>query len=141
MVFVNKMDVVGANFARTLDSIHAPTPTPRAPTATTAGRSRSSSPSAPASARTAATPFRGIIDLIEMKALFFDAGDLGKTVRADDIPADMLAEARQYREQLFDVLTQHDDKDLITSAVLEGSDPDPAKVRQLVREQTLARKI
>ena len=37
------------------------------------------------------------------------------------------------------MLTQHDDKDLITSAVLEGKDPDPATVRQLVREQTLAR--
>ncbi len=39
------------------------------------------------------------------------------------------------------MLTQHDDKDLITTAVLEGQDPDPAKVRQLVREQTLARQI
>jgi elongation factor G len=82
-----------------------------------------------------------VIDLIEWKALFFDAGDYGKTVREEPVPAAEEAEARKYREQLFDVLTQHDEKDLITSAVLEGHDPDPAKVRRLVREQTLARQI
>src|SRR5438445_428703 len=61
------------------------------------------------------TPFRGVIDLIEMKALFFDAGDLGQTVRAEAIPDEELAEVADRREQLFDVLTQHDEKDLITT--------------------------
>jgi elongation factor G len=82
-----------------------------------------------------------VIDLIEMKAKFFDAGDLGKTVRVADIPEEDQLEAQEYREKLFDALTAHDEKDLITSAVLDGKDPDPAKVRQLVREQCLARKI
>jgi elongation factor G len=138
LVFVNKMDVVGANFAKTLESIHGRL-TPKfsehgrpVPVVIPIGSG------GPSDSR---TPFRGVIDLVEMKALFFDAGDLGKTVRPATIPAESLDEAKKYREQLFDVLTQHDDKDLITSAVLEGQDPDPAKVRQLVREQCLARKI
>ncbi|MBY0459411.1 MAG: elongation factor G, partial [Gemmataceae bacterium] len=87
------------------------------------------------------TPFAGVIDLIEMKARFFDQGDLGKTVRTADIPEDNQLEAEEYRAAMFDAITAHDDKDLITTAVLEGRNPDPAKVRQLVREQCLARKI
>ena len=138
MVFVNKMDVVGANFARTLESIHhrlTPDfavhgrPVPIVIPIGSGG---------PADSR---APFRGVVDLIAMKALFFDAGDYGKTVRVADIPEEAADDALQYRELLFDVLTQSDEKDLITSAVLEGQDPDPAKVRQLVREQTLARQI
>jgi elongation factor G len=138
LVFVNKMDVVGANFAKALESIHARlTPRPEehgrpVPVVIPIGSG------GPADSR---TPFRGVIDLIEMKAKFFDAGDLGKTVRVADIPEENLAEAAGYREKLFDALTARDDKDLITSAVLNGEDPDPAKVRQLVREQCLARQI
>jgi elongation factor G len=138
LVFVNKMDVVGANFAHTLESIHHRL----TPDFATSGRPvpvvipiGSGGPS------DSRTPFRGVIDLIAMKALFFDADDLGKTVRVDAIPAESADEAKKYRELLFDVLTQNDEKDLITSAVLDGQDPDASNVRRLVREQTLSRKI
>jgi elongation factor G len=138
MVFVNKMDVVGANFAQTLQSIRARlTPNP-------AEQGRPVPIIIPIGAGGEAdsrTPFRGVIDLIEMKAKFFDAGDLGKTVRVVDIPEEHVGLAQEYRERLFDALTAHDDKDLVTSAVLDGTAPDPAKVRQLVREQCLARTI
>jgi elongation factor G len=138
MVFVNKMDVVGANFAQTLKSIHSRL-TPNVeehgrpvPIVIPIGSG------GPADSR---TPFGGVIDLIEMKAKFFDAGDHGKTVRVADIPEENSLEAQDYRELMFDALTAHDDKDLITSAVLDGKEPEPAKVRQLIREQCLARKI
>jgi len=138
LVFVNKMDVVGANFARTLESVR----TRLAPDPTVHGKAVPIViPIGAGGAADSRSPFRGVIDLIDMKARFFDAGDYGKTVRTADIPDESLAEAKSYREKLFDELTQHDDKDLITSAVLEGQDPDPLKVRQLVREQCLARLI
>jgi elongation factor G len=138
LVFVNKMDVVGANFARTLESIHARL----TPDYAAMGRPVPVVvPIGSGSSQDSPKPFRGVIDLIEWKALFFDAGDLGKTIRSEPVPADDEAEARKYRDLLFDVLTQHDDRDLITSVVLEGNDPDPQKVRQLVREQTLALQI
>lgn len=138
LVFVNKMDVVGANFAKTLETIHARLtphfeehgrPVPIVIPIGSGGEADSR------------TPFRGVIDLVTMRAKFFDAGDVGKTVRDADIPEENLDEAKEYREKLFDVLTQHDDKDLITTAVLEGQEPDVAKVRQLIREQCLARTI
>jgi elongation factor G len=138
MVFVNKMDVVGANFARTLESIHARL----TPHVAEHGRPVPVViPIGYGSAKDSPTPFRGVVDLIERKAYFFDAGDYGKTVRVADIPEEVADEAADYRSKLFDALTEADDKDLITSAVLDGQDPDPAKVRQLVREQTLARRI
>jgi len=138
MVFVNKMDVVGANFKKTLESIRSRL----TPDYDTHGRPVPVViPIGSGGAADSPHPFRGVIDLIAMRAKFFDAGDLGKTVRDADIPDENLDDAHEFRELLFDVLTQHDDKDLITSAVLDGQDPDPAKVRQLVREQTLARQI
>ena len=138
MVFVNKMDVVGANFARTLKSINARL----TPNAELHGKPVPIIiPIGSGGAADSRTPFIGVIDLIEMRAKFFDAGDYGKTVRVADIPEDSQLEAQEYREQMFDALTAHDEKDLITSAVLDGKDPDPAKVRQLVREQCLARQI
>jgi elongation factor G len=138
MVFVNKMDVVGANFAQTLDSIRARL----TPDAAHQGRPVPVViPIGYGSAKDSPTPFRGVIDLVEMKALFFDAGDYGKIVREEAIPAESLDDAKKYREFLFDVLTQADDKDLVTTAVLDGKDPDPERVRQLIREQTLKRLI
>ncbi|CAN5195377.1 elongation factor G [soil metagenome] len=137
LIFVNKMDVVGANFAQTLKSIRS-----RLTQDTTQGQPVPIViPIGYGSAKDSPTPFGGVIDLISNKAYFFDAGDHGRTIREAEIPEDNSLEAADYRSKLFDVLTEHDDKDLITSAVLNGDEPDVAKVRQLVREQCLSAKI
>jgi elongation factor G len=138
LVFVNKMDVVGANFAQTLESIAkrlAPDPAEHGKAVPVV------IPIGYGSVADSPTPFRGVIDLIAMKALFFEKGDFGKTIREEAIPEEHLLEAEDYRAKLFDALTEADDQDLITTAVLEGTAPDPAKVRQLIRQQTLARRI
>lgn len=138
IVFVNKMDVVGANFKQTLDTIKQRL----TPDAATQGRPAPVViPIGSGSPKDSHTPFKGVIDLIEMKAIYFDPADHGKTMREEAIPEDNLLEAEEYRTALFDTLSEADDKDLITSSLLEGQAPDPAKVRQLVREQTLARRI
>jgi elongation factor G len=138
MVFVNKMDVVGANFAQALQSIRARL----TPNQEEQGRPVPIViPIGSGGEADSRTPFRGVIDLIEMKAKFFDAGDLGKTVRVAEIPEENADEAQEYREKMFDALTLYDDKDLIASLVYDGKEPDPAKVRQLVRDLCLARKI
>jgi len=128
LVFVNKMDVVGANFANTLDEVRERLE--GKPVALNI-------PIGSGSIKDSPTPFAGIIDLIEQKALYFGDKDEGKTIRAEDIPAELLDEVQHYRELLFDVLTQHDDGDLVTSAFLDGK-PIPAEnVHKLLREQTL----
>ena len=132
LVFVNKMDVVGANFANVLDEVR--TRLDGEPVALNI-------PIGSGSMKDSPTPFRGIIDLLEQKALFFDAASLGKTFRSEPIPAEMADEVKAYRDQLFDVLTRHDDQDKITSAYLEGKEPSHDAIRTLIREQTLRRLI
>jgi elongation factor G len=132
LVFVNKMDVVGANYAHCVDEIRdrlQGTPLPVV------------IPIGAGSIKETNTPFVGVIDLLAMKALYFDAGDYGKTVREADVPADNLDEARKYREQLFDVLTRHDEQDKVTSLYLDGKDVPVDTVRALIREQTVKRLV
>ncbi len=132
LVFVNKMDVVGANFANCLQQVRDRLDGHPLPLVIPIGAG---------SIKETQTPFRGVIDLLQMKALFFDAGDNGKTVRVADIPAENLAEATVYREKLFDVLTQNDPDDKITTLVLEGKEIPIPVAQSLIREQTLKRTI
>lgn len=132
MVFINKMDVVGANFANAIDDTKDRLEANPVPIFIPIGAG---------SIKDSNKPFAGIIDLIEQKAIYFDPKTEGKTFRLEDIPADMIDEVKHYRENLFEVLTKHDEKDTITSLYLEGKDIPIAAVRQLIREQTLARHI
>src|SRR5205085_1539471 len=75
-------------------------------------------------------PFAGIIDLLEMKALYYDAASSGKTFRAEAIPETLADEAQHWRENLFEVLTRKDDGDKLTSAYLEGHDIPIQTIRQ-----------
>jgi elongation factor G len=132
LVFVNKMDVVGANFANVLDEVKERLEGVPAPV---------NIPIGSGSIKDSHTPFRGIIDLLEVKALFFDAKTEGKTFRAEAVPAELEAEAQKWRDNLFEILTRHDDKDKLTSAYLEGRPVPVAVIREVLREQTLARQI
>ncbi len=132
MVFVNKMDVVGADFGNVLAEVRERLEgNPVALTVPIGSGSIKDSP----------TPFRGIVDLLSQQALYFDPDTRGKTFRAEPIPPEMTVEVAAWREKLFDVLTQHDEKDLITSAYLDGQPIAPETIRTLLREQTLKRLI
>jgi elongation factor G len=132
LVFINKMDVVGANFDNAVGEISERLEGMPVPLTIPIG---SGSP------KDSATPFRGIIDLIERKALFFEEKDDGKTFRREPIPAEQEADVQRWREHLFEVLTRHDEQDRLTSAYLEGREIDPGALRVVLREQTLARHI
>ncbi len=132
LVFVNKMDIVGANFEKTLASIRKRLHGNPVPVTIPIGAG---------SAKDSDRPFEGVIDVIEMKALYFDPDDFGKTIRTEAIPEDMQKLAKRYREKLFDALTERDENDLLTTAYLEGRDIPAATIRQAIREQTLARHI
>jgi elongation factor G len=132
LVFVNKMDVVGADFANVLEEIRE----------RLEGRPVAVSlPIGSGSERDSPTPFKGIIDLVDMRALYFETADWGKTFRSEAIPAELEAEARVWRERLFDLLTVHDDQDHLTSAYLEGRAIPADTIRAVLREQTLRRTI
>src|SRR5216683_957960 len=85
LVFINKMDVVGANFENALEEIRERLE--GHPVALTI-------PIGSGSVKDSQMPFRGIIDLVEMRALFFEARDDGKTFRLQGIPAELKSEAQ-----------------------------------------------
>ena len=132
LVFINKMDIVGADFAKALETTRKRLGANPVPLAIPVGAG---------SPKDSDKPFAGTIDLIGMQALSFDRDDQGQTVTAGDIPEEMLPAARQWREKMFDALTQHDEKDAITSAYLEGKEIPAETLRAFIRELTLARKI
>ena len=132
LVFINKMDVVGANFDNAVAEIHE----------RLEGRPVAIQiPIGSGSIKDSPMPFKGVIDLLEMKAFYFAPEDNGKTIRKEEIPSELQTDALAWRERLFNVLTENDDKDLITSAYLEGKAVDVDKIRVLLREQTLKQTI
>jgi elongation factor G len=132
LAFVNKMDVVGANFPNVLDEIRERLEGQPVPLTVPIGSG---------SIKDGPEPFTAVIDLLQMRALYFDPADNGKTIRSEPIPAGLVREAQSWREKLFDALTQHDENDRITSAYLEGKDIPVESIREVIREQTLKGKI
>jgi elongation factor G len=132
LAFINKMDVVGAHFENALEAIRR----------RLAGNPVAVNiPIGSGSVKDSATPFTGIIDLIDMQALYFEPADQGKTFRTEPIPDKLRTQAQKWREKLFDQLTQHDERDQLTSAYLEGKDIPADTIRTVLREQTLKRLI
>src|SRR5262249_9216357 len=91
LVFINKMDVVGANFENALAEVRERLG--GRPVALTV-------PIGSGSPKDSPTPFVGIIDLIDMQALYFEEKDQGKTFRAEPIPEDLKATAQAWRDRL-----------------------------------------
>jgi elongation factor G len=131
LVLVNKMDVVGADFPNVLEEIRERLE--GKPVALNI-------PIGSGSLKDSPTPFKGIIDLVTQQALYFEAPD-GKKFRAEPIPPEYQEEVRRYRERLFDVLTEHDEQDRLTSALLEGREVPVENIRAAIRDQTLRQLI
>lgn len=131
-IFVNKMDVIGANFDETIADIVERLEARPVPVVIPVGCG---------SVKDSNRPFEGVIDIIEQKLHRFNPADWGKTFTTEEIPPDLLQDVTKWRSNLFDVLTENDPLDLITSLVLEGADIPVDKIRQLLREQTLARLV
>jgi elongation factor G len=132
MVFINKMDVVGADFENAVNEVKERLEGNPAPLVIPIGSG---------SVKDSNTPFRGVVDLLEMKAFFYDPQTEGKSFHTVAIPEEMRDQVQHWREFLFEILTKHDDKDKITSLYLEGKEIPLPALRQLIREQTLARLI
>ena len=120
MVYVNKMDMLGADFYHVLDMIHDRLKCNAVPIQLPIGKEES---------------FKGIIDLVEMDAdIYYD--QLGKDMRVEPIPADMMDLANEYREKLLDAVSMFDDE--IMEMYLEGQEIPASKIRAAIRKATLA---
>ncbi|GBD37034.1 Elongation factor G [bacterium HR36] len=136
LVFVNKMDIVGADFENVLREIRERLEGRPVPVTIPIGSG---------SVKESARPFRGVIDLLSMEAVYFRHSDAGrpdgKIVVREPIPEDLRRTAEKWREHLIDVLAEVDEKDWITSAYLEGRPVDVEAMKRLIRQRTLKNEI
>jgi elongation factor G len=121
MIFVNKMDKIGADFydcvKSVIDRLGAKPIVVQLPIG-------------------AESDFKGIIDLVRMKGVVWDEDTLGASFRDVDIPADLLDKAKEYRDKLVEMAVEVDDGAM--EAYLEGNEPDEAKLKELIRKGTIS---
>ena len=119
MIYVNKMDIMGADFFRVLDMIHERLKCNAVPIQLPIGSE---------------TFFKGNVDLLTMKAnVFYD--ELGKDVRVEDIPEDMVDICEEYHEKLMDAVTALDDD--LAMMYLEGEEIPVEKIKAVIRKATI----
>ena len=120
MIYVNKMDIMGADFYNVLNMVHERLKCNAVPVQLPIGKEES---------------FRGIVDLVEMNArVFYD--DLGKDMRTEEIPEDMLDLAAEYRDKLLEAVSDFDEE--IMELYLEGEEVPADKIRAAIRKATVA---
>ncbi len=123
LAYVNKMDIVGANFFRVVNMMKEKLGSNAIPIQLPIGREDS---------------FKGIVDLIAMKAEIY-TDDLGTVMEESDIPADMLEEAQRYHDEMVEKVAETDDA--LTEKFLDGEDITPEELKTAIRKATIAGEI
>ncbi len=129
IVFINKLDREGADFYRVLEEIGPRLAADPLPIQIPVG-------SGPAHT---SKPFTGIVDLVEMKYLTFNAEDKGKTIYTHDIPEEVREDAEVWRSEMLEKLYLHDEA-LMTLAMEEQA-IEPEAIYKALRDATIAMKI
>jgi len=118
--FVNKMDRIGADFGRTLEQIES---------------KLGGNPVAVQLPIGSEDKFRGVVDLVRMKAITYKDETLGADYDVSEIPADMLAEAKTYREKLIEKVSEHDDT--LLEKYLHGEEISEDEIKSVLRKRVV----
>ncbi len=123
MAYVNKMDIMGADFYRVVQMMKDRLKCNAVPIQLPIG---------------AEDTFKGIIDLVEMKAyVYYD--DVGKDIRCEDIPADMAESAQKYHDELIEHVAEQDDA--LLEKYFAGEELTIPEIKSCIRKATLANKM
>ena len=124
MVFVNKMDRAGADFFMVVEQLKDRLKANAVPIQINIG---------------AEDNFKGVVDLIKMKAIMWNEDDMGMTFTYEDIPADLVESAEEWRENLLDAAAEASDE--LMDKYLEEGDLSEEEIKQALRQRTLANEI
>jgi len=124
LVFINKMDRSGADFQRVIDQLK---------------ERLGAHPVAMQMTIGAEEEFRGVVDLLKMKALIWDDADLGASVSLEEIPEELREECEALREQLVEAAAEASEE--LTEKYLEGEELSEEEVKAGIRQRTLANEI
>ena len=123
IAFMNKMDVTGADFFRSVRMMHERLNANAVPLQIPIG---------------AEDTFKGVVDLIDMRAeVYYD--DMGNDIRDEDIPEDLRDVADEYREKMLEAVSEFDDK--IMEDYLEGNEIDKKRIKAAIRKATITNKM
>ena len=123
MVYVNKMDTMGADFFRCVQMMHDRLHANGVPIQLPVGQEDT---------------FRGIIDLIDMKAdIYYD--DMGNDVRVEEIPEDMKEQAQEYHDKLIEAVAETDEE--LMMKYLEGEELTKEEIKAALRKATISNEI
>ena len=120
MIYVNKMEIMGADFYHVLDMVHDRLKCNAVPIQLPIGSEEN---------------FVGIIDLVDMNARIYH-DDLGKDMTTEEIPADMMDLALEYRDKLLEAVSDFDDE--IMELYLDGEDVPSDKIKAAIRKATVS---
>ena len=123
MAYVNKMDIIGANFLGCVEQMKERLNANAVPIQLPIG---------------AEDTFKGIVDLIKMRA-FVHKDDLGKEIEEQDVPQDMLAEVGKYRSQMIEAAAEQDDE--LMMKYLDGGELTEEEIKKGLRKGTIANNI
>jgi len=124
IAFINKMDRIGANFEKVVEQIRQRLGANPVPLQIPLGQE---------------SDFEGVIDLIEMKAIYWDEESLGVKYYFKEIPSDFRDKAEEYRENLLSALADINDE--IMEKYLEGKEISSEEIKKAIREATIGFKI
>jgi elongation factor G len=124
IIFANKMDKTGADFFMCLDDIKEKLAAPAVPLQLPIG---------------AENNFRGLIDLLKMKAILWDGDGKDAKYAEFDIPEDLLDKAQEFRSKMIEAAVELDDAAM--EAYLDGTEPDIATLKRCIRKATVTRKF
>ena len=123
MIYINKMDIMGADFYHVLDMIKERFNCNGVPIQLPIGSEDT---------------FRGIVDLVNMDAeIYYD--DLGKDVRHEPIPEDMVELANKYHTDLIEYIVEQDEE--LMEKYFEGEEPSVEQIKKIIRQSTIANKM
>jgi elongation factor G len=124
LCFINKMDKTGADFEMSLQSIYDKLLANAVPVEIPIGAEDS---------------FAGIIDLIAMKAVFYEAEALGAKFHEAEIPPELVEKAKKYRARMIEMAAEHDEE--LMAAFIDDTPPDADAIRRAIRKGTLENKL
>jgi elongation factor G len=124
LAFINKMDRQGAEFFKSFDHIRTRLKGNPVPIQIPIG---------------AEEKFEGVVDLVKMKAIYWDEATQGMKYEARDVPANLVDEAKRWREKMVEAAAEANDE--LTHKYLEGHDLSEADIKRGLRQRTIANQI
>lgn len=121
LAFVNKMDRMGANFENCIQEIRDKLDKKASAIQWPIGSEEN---------------FQGVVDLLEMKAIYFPPESLGSKIEVKEIPADLIDECQMYRDELLDNLSEYDET--LTDLILNDEKPSIEQIKTALRKATIS---